>query len=126
MVGTGVTRPPIGMSIQKYSGGVWSEVYRDDQANPIFRPGDSVPFDVAIQAVGNQFKIDVVNNPNGAAQAFSYGIITDSSGPLLTGSVGLTNWGNGEGDNGAVYSAYNGNSTAGNGSQRDYGYQADG
>ena len=80
---------------------------------PIFLPADSVPFDVSIQAVGNQFKIDVLADPNGVPQAHSYGLITDGSAdPILAGSVGLTNWGNGDGNNGAVYSAYNGNATS--------------
>ncbi|MEX2170306.1 MAG: PEP-CTERM sorting domain-containing protein [Pirellulales bacterium] len=108
--GTGTTRPPLGMSIQKYSNFTWSEVFRDDQLNPTFLPQDSVPFDLSIQAVGNQFKIDLINDPNGNAEAFSYDVITDAVDPILNGSVGFTNWGNGNGGNGAVYSAYNGDS----------------
>jgi hypothetical protein len=109
----GPTRPPIGMSVQKYKGGFWSEIYRDTQTSPVFLPADSVPFDVSIQAVGNQFKIDVLADPNGTPTAYSYPVIADNSGdPILSGSVGFTNWGNGEGGNGAVYSAHSGNSTS--------------
>ena len=111
-VGTGATRPPIGMSVQKFKAGAWSEVYRDTQTSPVFLPTDSRPFDVSIQAVGSQFKIDVVDDPNGTPTTYSYPLITDGSDPILAGSVGFTNWGNGEGDNGAVYSAHNGNSTS--------------
>ena len=98
-----MTRPPLGMSIQKFKDGLWSEVYRDDQtSSTLFRPTDSRPFDVSIQAVGNQFKIDVVDDPNGTPTTYSYGVISDDSGdPILAGSVGLTNWGNGDGNNGA-------------------------
>lgn len=113
-VNAAVTRPPVGMSIQKFRNGVWSEVYSEDQTLGAqrFLPGDSVPFDVSIQAVGNQFKIDVVSDPNGTPIAHSYPLITDSTDPILAGSVGFTNWGNGDGDNGAVYSAHNGNATS--------------
>jgi hypothetical protein len=34
----GTTRPPRGMSVQKVRNGVWTELYRDDQANIPFLP----------------------------------------------------------------------------------------
>ena len=49
--GTGTTRPPLGMSIQKYHNGTWTQVFTE--TTPKFLPGDSVPFDVIVSAVGN-------------------------------------------------------------------------
>ena len=52
----------------------------------------------------------MLNDPDGAAVPVSYDPVVDSTNPILAGSVGFTNWGNGDGGNGAVYSAFNGNS----------------
>ena len=111
---TGAARPPVGMSVQKFRNGIWSELFRENQTlnSQLFLPADSVPFDVSIQAVGNQFKIDVLADPNGSPAAYSYPVISDVSDPILAGSVGFTNWGNGDGSNGAVYSPHSGNATS--------------
>ena len=108
--GTGQTRPPLGMSVQKYNNGTWTQVFTE--TTPKFLPGDSVPFDVSVQVVGSSIKVDVIDNPDGVSRAFSYDTIVDSSGPILSGSVGFTNWGNGDGGNGAVYSAFRGDGTS--------------
>ncbi|HEY3393385.1 MAG TPA: hypothetical protein VGK58_11810, partial [Lacipirellulaceae bacterium] len=108
--GTGTTRPIAGMSIQKYQNFTWTQVF--SETSPKFLPQDSVPFDVIISAVGNTFKVDVLNDPDGAAVPISYDPVVDSTDPILAGSVGFTNWGNGDGGNGAVYSAFNGNSSS--------------
>ena len=109
--GTGTARPPLGMSIQKYSGFLWSEVYRDDPNNPAFLPGDT-PFDLSVQVVGDTFKIDVLDDPDGEARVISYAPIQDASGAILNGSVGFTNWGNGGAEGGAIYSAFRGDGTS--------------
>jgi hypothetical protein len=108
--GTGTTRPPLGMSVQKYHNGTWTQVFTE--TTPKFLPADSVPFDVSVQVVGNSIAIDVLDNPDSAPRSVSYDTIVDSSGPILMGSVGFTNWGNGDGGNGAVYSAFGGDGTA--------------
>jgi hypothetical protein len=106
--GTGTTRPPLGMSIQKNHNGTWTQLF--SETTPKFLPGDSVPFDVVVSAIGNSIKVDVLDDPDGASLPVSYDPVVDSTDPILAGSVGLTNWGNGDGSNGAVYSAFNGNS----------------
>jgi hypothetical protein len=108
--GTGTTRPPLGMSVQKYDNGTWTQVFTE--TTPKFLPADSVPFDVSVQVVGSSIKVDVLENPDGAPRSISYDTIVDSAGPILMGSVGFTNWGNGDGGNGAVYSAFGGDGTA--------------
>jgi hypothetical protein len=104
-------RPPRGMSMQKFSGGVWTELYADDQANPDFVYTPGVPFDLSVIAEGNTFKVGIVNDPDGAVTAINYDPIVDSSSPLLTGSVGFTNWGQGDTGFGAEFSAYGGGGT---------------
>ena len=107
-MGTGTTRCPRGMSIQKYDNGVWSELYRDDQMSPLFLFTEDMPFDVTVNLVGNGIGVQVVNDPNGAATAYSYPLVFDATAPILTGSVGFANWGNGEAANGVIYSRYGG------------------
>lgn len=106
--GTGTTRPPAGMSIQKYKHGIWTQVFSETM--PKFLPADSVPFDVIVSAVDSTFKVDVLNDPDGTATTISYGVFVDHTDPILTGSVGFTNWANGEGGDGAIYSAFLGDS----------------
>ncbi|MCO6046185.1 PEP-CTERM sorting domain-containing protein [Aeoliella sp. ICT_H6.2] len=105
-------RAPQGMSIQKFDNGIWSELYRDDQDDPSFVYSHEVPFDVRVAATGNSIKVWVVDDPDGAATTINYPAVIDSSDPLLSGSVGFTNWGNGTIDNGVVYSAYGGGGTS--------------
>jgi hypothetical protein len=107
--GTGTARPPLGMSIQKNDNGTWTQVFTE--TTPKFLPADSVPFDLSVQVVGNAIKIDVLDDPEGTTRAFSYEVV-DASAPILAGSVGFTNWGNGDGGNGAVYSAFRGDGTS--------------
>lgn len=104
-------RPAIGMSMQKYQNGNWTEIYSENESPQfVYTPG--VAFDVSVIAEGNTFKIGVVNDPDGAATAINYDPIVDANSPLLTGSVGLTSWGQGDVPNrGAEFSAYGGGGT---------------
>jgi hypothetical protein len=101
------SRAPGGLSIQKVKGGVWSEVFRDDQTMPFFTytsaastapttdntPATGMPmFDLRVIMVGNTFDIEVIDLFNGNTVKH-YPLITDATDPLLTGSVGLTTWG---------------------------------
>lgn len=93
-------RAPQGLSVQKVQNGVWTEVYRDNQTSPLFvhavGPVDSTTglppmFDLSVKAVGNTLDIQVVD---GMGNVIDYPLITDAGSPLLTGTVGLTTWGN--------------------------------
>ncbi|HEX2475308.1 MAG TPA: PEP-CTERM sorting domain-containing protein, partial [Lacipirellulaceae bacterium] len=95
----GTTRPPRGMSVQKVRNGVWTELYRDDQLNIPFlpptqtgvNPNTGLPmFDVSVGVVGNSIKVQVRDQ---GGNVFNYPLITDNSDPILTGSVGLHDWG---------------------------------
>ncbi|WP_425396042.1 PEP-CTERM sorting domain-containing protein [Aeoliella sp.] len=108
-MGTSGQRAPRGMSIQKNDNGSWSEIYRDDQADPKFLFSDSVPFDVTVTAIGHAIKVDVINDPEGAATPISYAPVVDNSSPILAGSVGFTNWGSGTQGNGVTFSSYGSN-----------------
>jgi len=108
-MGTGVTRPPQGMSIQKSdgrSGGnpVWTELFRDNQTTPAFVYTPGTPFDVKAAIVGDTITVQVMQG----ATVVNYATVTDASSPILTGSVGFTNWGCGDANNGVVFSAYGG------------------
>ncbi|WP_425396043.1 hypothetical protein [Aeoliella sp.] len=107
-IDAGDLRAPRGMSVQKYDNGTWSELYRDNQDSPKFVYSHEVPFDVSVGVVGNSIKVHVVDDPDGAASAINYAAVLDPSDPLLSGSVGFTNWGNGTFDNGVAYSDYGG------------------
>src|SRR5690606_15917570 len=111
-IGTG--RPPRGMSIQKVRNGGWSELYRDDQGNipflppvstassghlvnpePTLNPVTGLPeemtmFNVVVSAVGSSLKVTVVEDDGTVTD---YGWIQDQENPILTGTVGLHNWG---------------------------------
>lgn len=102
---TDIRRPLAGMSVQKSmsdgGGGVeWTQLFFDDQ----FIPTLGQPFDVEVIAVGVNMIIKVTDDPDGSPTVHYYPTITDSSSPLLTGSVGLTNWGSG----GSEWSPYGG------------------
>ena len=104
-------RAPRGLSVQKVQNGVWSEVFRDDQDNPLFvyenGPAGTTPatglnmFDLVVRAVGNTLDIEVTDH---LGNVYDYPIITDGDNPLLTGTVGLTTWG----DEHVYYTSYGG------------------
>jgi hypothetical protein len=110
--GTGAagTRAPTGMSVHKVRNGIWSELYRDDNA-PLFvysqgivgaNPSTGLPmFDLSARAVGNTLTIQVIDS---FGTIINYPVITDTTDPLLTGSVGLQTWGT---DN-VYYTSYGG------------------
>jgi hypothetical protein len=98
---TGEARAPRGMSVQKVQNGMWTELFRDSQDNPLFlyTPGtagtrpdsDDFPmFDLSVKAISNTLAIQVTDH---MGNVIDYPLIVDSSSPLLTGSVGLTTWG---------------------------------
>jgi hypothetical protein len=112
-IGTTGERAPAGLSVQKVSDGVWTELFRDDQNSPLFlyEPGNvtDVPaFDLRVRAVGNELAIEVIQDPDGAANVISYPLIVDTDDPLLTGTVGLHNWGSGAGAGGTYFTNYGG------------------
>jgi hypothetical protein len=92
------SRAPQGLSVQKVRNGVWTELFRDDQNNPLFvfqngagNPTTTLPmFDVAVSAVGNTLKIQVTDD---TGRTIEYPLITDANDPLLSGTVGFTTWG---------------------------------
>ena len=120
MFGTGSwqehERAPRGLSVQKVKDGEWSELFRDDQDNPLFvftdrvggdTPHDEIPFDLIVRAVGNQIRVQVIDDPDGAANVITYPILTDDD-PILTGTVGLANWGSGGIGNHVIWSSFGG------------------
>jgi hypothetical protein len=97
----GITRAPRGLSVQKVRSGVWSELFRDDQDNPLFSytPGaagttpdtpDFPAFDLSVKAIGNTLRIQVTDDQG---NVINYAPIVDSTNPLLTGTVGFATWG---------------------------------
>jgi hypothetical protein len=104
------TRAPRGMSVQKVRNGVWTELYRDESLF-VYTPGTAgqtpatgLPmFDLSVGAIGNTLKIQVRDHQG---NVITYPLITDSSDPLLSGSVGLHSWGT---DN-VYYTGYGGTS----------------
>lgn len=94
-------RAPQGLSVQKVQDGEWTEIFRDDQDNPMFvydpsgantdTPATDLPmFDLVVRAVGNQLDIDVID---GDGNVIDYPLITDNDDPLLSGTVGFQTWG---------------------------------
>jgi hypothetical protein len=110
-------RAPQGLSIQKCDGRggsnpVWTELYRDNQASPLFVYSYGAttvkPFDLKVDVIGNTIKVQVINDPDGAATVIDYPTVTDASSPILSGSVALANWGGGGVSSGPTYSPYGG------------------
>ncbi|MBN1589229.1 MAG: PEP-CTERM sorting domain-containing protein [Pirellulales bacterium] len=104
--GTDGTRPPIGMSIQKCDGRgggvpVWTELYSETVDPFVYTnhvaDGETFPFDVKVSVVNNStdtattIHVDVIDDPEESATPYSWDVV-DSSDPILTGTVGLTNW----------------------------------
>ena len=94
------SRAPQGFSIQKVKNGAWSEVFRDDQNSPLFvfepgsptlnSPATGLPmFDLRARVIGNTFDIQVMDH---LGNIIDYPLITDSTDPILTGTVRLTTW----------------------------------
>jgi hypothetical protein len=96
--GTGTTRPPLGLSVQKVRNGTWSELFRDSSYVPAVgsdaapaTPLTGLPMhDLSVGVVGNSIKIQLKDN---LGIVHNYPVIVDSSDPILTGSVGLASWG---------------------------------
>ena len=97
----GAARAPRGLSVQKVVDGVWTELFRDDQDNPLFvynvnAPGTNpdidmwVSFDLSVKAVGNTLAVQVIDQ---LGNVIDYPLIVDTDNPLLTGTVGLATWG---------------------------------
>jgi hypothetical protein len=97
----GVTRAPRGLSVQKVRNGVWSELFRDDQVNPLFvytpatagtnpSSGSFPMFDLSVKAIGDTLDISVIDH---LGNVFDYPLIVDASDPLLSGTVGFATWG---------------------------------
>jgi hypothetical protein len=103
-MGTAGTRPPKGLSIQKFAGGTWSELFRDNQTTPVFVYTPGTPFDVKATVQGTAITVEVTQGAN----VYTYPIVYDTTNPILTGSVGFTNWGCGSQDAGVVFGRYGG------------------
>ena len=95
-------RPLQGVSIQKCVQGSWSNIYTDDQNDPLFVYTPSTPFDVSLTVEGNDISLSIINDPEGEATLLEYPVITDSS--LSYGTVGFHTWGN----SGANFFGYGG------------------
>jgi hypothetical protein len=112
LIGTDYTRAPQGMSIQKYLNGAWTELYRDNQTAPLFIYGMDVAFDVKAKIAGNAITVQVFQN----GVEYDYPTVIDDSGnPILAGTVGFSNWGNGAAyagpsiqSGGSIYGPYGG------------------
>lgn len=112
-MGTNGERAPRGMSIQKVKDGVWTEIFRDDQSNPLFvftdgAVGNEAPFDVRVRMIGNSIRVQVVDDPDGNATIINYPTVWDTNDPFMEGTAGLHNWGSGAQDSGVIFSAYGG------------------
>ncbi|MBN1589146.1 MAG: PEP-CTERM sorting domain-containing protein [Pirellulales bacterium] len=108
VIGTSNDRAPQGMSIQKCvddgaGNAVWSELYREDQAAPLFIFSPDQAFDVKVAVTGATIKVSVIDDPDGAATPYSWTVV-DATDPILSGSVGLHNWGGSD----VTFSAYGG------------------
>lgn len=129
-MGTGDIRPPQGMSIQKCDGRgggnpVWTELFRET-SNPfiytnVLETGETFPFDVKVTVTNNAgdtattIRVDVIDDPEVSATPYTW-TVTDNTNPILTGTVGLTNWGAGNIDFGQTigvrWSGYGGDVNA--------------
>jgi hypothetical protein len=118
-------RAPQGLSIQKCDGRgganpVWTELFRDPQGDgsegnpgPAFVYTSGQAFDLKVKVVGNAIAVSVIDDPDGTGtgrEEIDYATVYDTGTPILTGSVGLTNWGGGGSvlSNGPIFSAYGG------------------
>jgi hypothetical protein len=101
VIGADATRAPRGLSVQKVQNGTWTELFRDNQASPLFvyTPGaaGTTPatagfpaFDLSVKAVGNTLRIQVTDH---MGNVINYAPIVDATNPILTGTVGLATWG---------------------------------
>jgi len=108
-MGTGDIRPRQGMSIQKCDGRlggnpVWTELLYEETDPFIYTNhndvGETFPFDVKVTVTNNvddtatTIRVEVIDDPEESATPYVW-TVTDSSNPILTGTVGLTNWGAG-------------------------------
>jgi hypothetical protein len=84
--------PPRGLSVQKRSGGAFSELHFDNTW--VYTPGER--WRVAVTCVGGEFDVHItqldgdVDNDGKTEYDYSF---TDSNNPLLTGKIGMTVWG---------------------------------
>ncbi|MCI0534126.1 MAG: hypothetical protein L0Z50_02745 [Verrucomicrobiales bacterium] len=85
------TGPQKGLSIQKVVNGVWEEIYHDDPVK--YDPVANVPYDITAVAVGDRLQIQLIGNPTGTAQTFSYGPFDLSGGTIANGRIGFFSWG---------------------------------
>ncbi len=85
--GSGIRR---GLSVQKVVGGVWEEIFYETA--PQFAPPANVPCDVTAVVVGDRLQIQIVANPLGAAQVYSYGPFDITGATLATGRIGVFSW----------------------------------
>jgi hypothetical protein len=109
-------RAPQGLSVQKYKDGAWTQLYREDAESggtPLFVYTPGVPFDVTAtistdDGTGDvSIDLEVVDDPDGAANLITYPTITDSSDPIAAGAPGLAQWGS----SGCQWLSYGGVST---------------
>lgn len=84
---TGVRR---GLSIQKVVAGVWEEVFYE--TTPQFAPPSNVPYDITAVVLGDRLQVQIIANPLGAAQTFSYGPFDLTGDTLATGKIGIFSW----------------------------------
>jgi hypothetical protein len=100
-MGAGTIRAPRGLSVQKVRDGEWTELFRDDQENPLFvyTPAaegttpdtEGFPmFDLSVKAVGDTLAIQVIDH---LGNVIDYPLITDPDLPMRRGTVGLATWG---------------------------------
>jgi len=79
-----------GLSIQKVVAGVWEEVFYE--TTPQFAPPSNVPYDITAVILGNRLQLQIIANPLGAAQTFSYGPFDLTGDTLATGKIGIFSW----------------------------------
>lgn len=85
------TGPQKGLSIQKVVAGVWEEVYRDSPVQ--FSPPSNVAYDITVAIVDNNMQVQIVGNPTGVAQVYSYGPFDLAEPTVPNGGIGLFSWG---------------------------------
>lgn len=85
--GTGARK---GVSVQKVVDGVWEEVFHEDA--PKFDPVANTAYDITAVMVGTRLQLQVIGNPTGAAQTFSYGPFDITGTTVPTGKIGFFSW----------------------------------